>query len=82
MAKTSNAFVTTLQNHVKDQDVVLMACEALWSNVCGLENLKRHLLKVDGGIDAVACVLVIASRQGVYTTSKRLQTLDQSVCKD
>ena len=51
--------VTTLQNHLEDENLVLMACGALWSNVCGSEELKRHLLATDGGVDSIACVLVM-----------------------
>jgi hypothetical protein len=51
--------VTTLQNHLEDKQVVHMACGALCSNVHGSEERKRALLETDGGLDAIACVLVM-----------------------
>jgi hypothetical protein len=58
-AEDIHCIVTTLQNHLQDKDVAHMACGALWSHVHESDACKVALIETDGGIDAVACVLVV-----------------------
>jgi hypothetical protein len=59
MATDIQFIVTTLQNHLEDTEVVLMACGSLWSLVHTSESNKEELATIDGGVDAIACVLMM-----------------------
>ena len=51
--------LTTLQNHLDNQEVVQMGCGALWTIVSGSEERKRELVKSEGGVETIACVLMM-----------------------
>ena len=51
--------VCAIQTHLDDPEVVEIASGALWGLIHQSPALRQHFLDVDGGVEAVACTLVM-----------------------
>lgn len=53
------SLVRAVQTHLECTAVVELACSALWCLIYGSDDMKRQLVETEGGLDALACVLVM-----------------------
>ena len=58
-ASCISSLVKAIQTHLENKEILVVACGALENYISGSDKMKSILAGIDGGIDAVTCVLVM-----------------------
>ena len=53
------AIVKVIREHLETHSVIEMACSAMWTIIHGSSTMQQELVKIDGAIDAITCVLAM-----------------------